>query len=163
MEMLKRYTCCFFGHRKIHETDELKKRLYDEIEKLILQENVYIFLFGSKSQFDDLCYSVVTRLKKKYPDIKRVYVRAEFPYINEDYRSYILDKYEDTYYPEKILSAGRAAYVERNREMTDKSSFCICFYNADIATSQQRSVKSGTEIAVEYAKRKELKIKNINE
>ena len=35
MEDIKLYTCCFFGHRKITETDKLKSNLYSEIEKLI--------------------------------------------------------------------------------------------------------------------------------
>ena len=60
MEDVKLYTCCFFGHRKITETDELKSNLYSEIEKLIINEKVNTFLFGSKSQFDDLCHTIVT-------------------------------------------------------------------------------------------------------
>ena len=87
MEDVKLYTCCFFGHRKITETDELKSNLYSEIEKLIINEKVNTFLFGSKSQFDDLCHTIVTELKEKYPYIKRVYVRAEFPYIDDSYRN----------------------------------------------------------------------------
>ena len=79
MEDVKLYTCCFFGHRKITETDELKSNLYSEIEKLIINEKVNTFLFGSKSQFDDLCHTIVTELKEKYPHIKRVYVRVNCP------------------------------------------------------------------------------------
>lgn len=33
-------TCCFFGHRKINETAEIKSRLVDIIEKLIVDEKV---------------------------------------------------------------------------------------------------------------------------
>ena len=53
-------TCCFFGHRKIKATDELKDRLYRAIESLIVEKEVIKFLFGSKSDFDSLCYRVVT-------------------------------------------------------------------------------------------------------
>ena len=59
----KEKTCCFFGHRKIDETAELKNRLYEIIENLIVNENVDTFLFGSKSEFDDLCHKIVTNLK----------------------------------------------------------------------------------------------------
>ena len=121
MEDIKLYTCCFFGHRKITETDELKSNLYSEIEKLITNEKVHTFLFGSKSHFDDLCHTIVTELKEKYPHIKRVYVRAEFPYIDDSYREYLLESYEDTYYPSKMIDAGKAAYVERYYEMIDNS------------------------------------------
>lgn len=42
-------TCCFFGHRTINETEELKSKLTGILEKLIAEENVDTFLFGSKS------------------------------------------------------------------------------------------------------------------
>ena len=67
----KEKTCCFFGHRKIDETEELKNKLSEIIENLIVNENVDTFLFGSKSQFDDLCHKIVTELKEKYPHIRR--------------------------------------------------------------------------------------------
>ena len=142
------YTCCFFGHRKINETEELKLKLVEIIEKLIIDEKVDTFLFGSKSQFNSLCLELVTEIKEKYPQIKRVYVRAEYPYISEHYKNYLLESYEDTYYPEHIRSSGRAAYVERNYEMIDKSKFCIVYYDEPNAPTTR---KSGTKIALDYA------------
>ena len=79
-------TCCFIGHREINATDELKKKLCLLIEHLITEESIDTFLFGSKSQFDDLCYDIVTEIKKKYSHIKRIFVRAEYPYIDEAYK-----------------------------------------------------------------------------
>lgn len=125
MSDISDYTVCFFGHRFIDESEELRRRLYKTIEDLIQNRQVTVFLFGSKSQFDDLCYKTVSELMGKYSYIKRVYVRAEFPFINEDYRNYLLEGFEDTYYPERMIKSGRAAYVERNREMIDKSRFCF--------------------------------------
>ncbi|MBE6904040.1 MAG: DUF1273 domain-containing protein [Ruminococcaceae bacterium] len=144
-------TCCFVGNRTINETKELKKGLYESIERLINEENVDTFLFGSKSNFNSLCVELVTEIKKKYPHIKRIYVRAEFPYISEDYRNYLLESYEDTYYPEKILGSGKATYVERNYEMIEKSKFCIVYYD-EANTPVTR--KSGTKIALNYAIKK---------
>ncbi len=54
-------TCCFIGHRTINETEELKTKLNDIIEKLIVESNVDTFLFGSKSQFNSLCLELVTK------------------------------------------------------------------------------------------------------
>ena len=85
---MKENTCCFIGHRTINETDELKMRVSEAIEKLIIEKDVDTFLFGSKSSFDSLCLELVTKIKEKYPHIKRVYVRAEYPYINDDYKEY---------------------------------------------------------------------------
>lgn len=76
-----RYTICLifwrkFGHRTINETEELKSELIEIIEKLIVEENVDTFLFGSKSRFNSLCQETVTKIKERYPYIKRIYVRA---------------------------------------------------------------------------------------
>ena len=75
-------------------------------------------------------------------------MRAEYPYIDEDYKNYLLKTYEDTYYPEKLLGAGKAVYVKRNYEMIDKSDFCIFYYNAENSPTTRQS---GTKIALQYA------------
>ncbi|MBE6739429.1 MAG: DUF1273 domain-containing protein [Ruminococcaceae bacterium] len=144
-------TCCFVGHRTIKETEELKLSLYETIEKLIVENSVDTFLFGSKSRFNDLCLETATKLKEKYPQIKRIYVRAEYPNISEDYKNYLLENYEDTYYPEKIKNSGRASYVERNYEMINKSKFCIVYYDEQGGPTTR---KSGTKIALDYAVKK---------
>jgi len=145
---MKEKTCCFFGHRTINEIEELKSKLIEIIEKLIIDEKVDTFLFGSKSQFNSLCLEVVTEIKEKYPHIKRIYIRAEYPYISEHYNNYLLESYEDTYYPEHIIGSGRAAYVERNYEMIDNSHYCIVYYDEPNAPTTR---KSGTKIALDYA------------
>ena len=137
--MCKDKACCFFGHRKINKSPELTEILESVIESLIKEKAVNIFYFGSKSEFDSLCLKVVTDLKEKYPHIKRIYVRAEFPYIDDSYKKYLLESYEDTYYPEKMINAGRAAYVERNYEMIDNSSYCICYYDDNYAPPKRRN------------------------
>ena len=150
--------CCFFGHRTINETEELKTKLIEIIEKLIVENSVDTFLFGSKSRFNSLCLDTVTELKEKYPHIKRIYVRAEYQYIDEHYKNYLLKSYEDTYYPEKIMNSGRASYVERNYEMIDKSHYCIIYYDEQNAPTTR---KSGTKIALDYAIKKRKNIINV--
>ena len=59
--------CSFFGHRKIEITEELKEKVRAIVEDLIVNHNVLIFLFGSRSDFDYLCHLVVTELREKYP------------------------------------------------------------------------------------------------
>ena len=82
--------CCFIGHKNIKETEELKNNICKTSETLILKEKVDTFLFGSKSRFNDLCYEIVTEIKEKYPNIKRIYVRAEYPIVNDTYKAYML-------------------------------------------------------------------------
>lgn len=142
--------CCFLGHREIYETEELREKVSRKIEELIIFQGVDTFLFGSKSQFIRLCYKTVTDLKEKYPHIKRVYVRAEFPVIDEDYRGYLLESYEDTFYPECLAGAGRAIYVKRNMEMVKQSDICLFYCDAEYIPKGR---KSGTKIALDYAEK----------
>ena len=149
-------TACIFGHREINETEELKAEVHKTVEKLITDEGIDTFLFGSHSRFNDFCLDIVTDLKKeKHPHVKRVYVRAMYPYVDESYKAYLLTLYDDTYYPEQIEGAGRAAYVERNYEMIDKSRICIVYYDEDNAPKKR---KSGTKVALDYAEKKKREI-----
>lgn len=148
-------TCCFIGHRTVDVTEELKLRLYKIVEKLIVEENIDTFLFGSKSRFNSLCLDIVTKVKEKHPHIKRIYVRAEYPYISDEYKNCLLENYEETYYPDRIKDSGRAVYVERNFEMIDNSRFCVIYYDKKYAPTTR---KSGTKMALDYAVKKEKEI-----
>lgn len=162
--------CCFLGHRKIDKTLELIHILTQITEDLILKEKVNIFLFGCNSEFDDLCYDTVTKLMDKYPYIKRVYVRAKFPYISDEYKYHLSERFEDTYYPEKVFNSGKASYVMRNQDMIDQSDFCVFYYDENYLPPKRKNSqhdatmyqpKSGTEIALKYAVKNKKRIINI--
>ena len=177
-------TCSFIGHRKIVETKELKAKVKSIIEYLIEKKNVKTFLFGSKSQFNDLCLGVVSELKIKYPDIKRVVYtcNSESVVFAEDKEKWqkvydclninvpILAVEEEVEHKAKYL-AGRAAYVERNRAMIDASGFCVFYYDQNYIPALPcgtkpnivRQAKSGTAQAYKYAKRKNKQCYNIAE
>lgn len=170
LDMDKEKTCCFFGHRKIDETQELKNNLCEIIENLIVNEKVETFLFGSKSQFDELCHKIVTELKEKYPHIKRIYVRSAYQYIPDWYEKSLLENNEDTYFPEHMEKAGKASYVERNQEMINKSDFCIVYYDENYLPPRRKNSrrdlcdyqpKSGTAVAYDYAVKKNKEIINL--
>ena len=137
-------TCCFVGHRTIENKPFIYEQVKQCVTDLINRENITTFLFGSKSQFDELCLEVVTELKNIFPNIKRVYVRAVYDYVTVDYEKYLLTLYDDTFYAEKARNANRLAYVKRNEEMIDKSSICIFHY-------KYNAPHSGTAIAFKYA------------
>jgi len=82
-------------------------------------------------------------------------VRAEYPYIDESYKAYLLESYEDSYFPKSVLGAGKASYVKRNYEMIDNSRFCIVYYKENYTPKGR---KSGTKIAFTYAEKKKKNI-----
>lgn len=171
-ENSKKRICCFIGHRKIEKTKWLKNKIRVTIENMIVNENVSVFLLGSKSGFNDLCRDILCCLKESYPHITRVYVRAEFSEISDEYRQYLLRWYDDTYYPEKLSEAGKGIYIERNKEMIEKSDYCIIYYNEKYTPPKRKNSlfplneyqpNSGTKIAYEYAKKKCSKVINVFE
>ncbi len=160
---------CFIGHRKIIKTDKLLYLLKETILQLI-NVGVTTFIFGSKSEFNDLSWEVVTMLKNEYPSIKRVYVRNNNQYINDFYEKYLLTRYEETYYPPKLENAGKYSYVKRNYDLIDNSEYCIFYYNKNYTVSHNKqqndfiltpTSKSGTKIAYNYAISKRKNIINL--
>ena len=149
---------CFIGHRTIEKKEELILSLKETVVAL-LNKGVTTFLFGSMSEFDSLSLEIVTELKKKYPYIKRVYVRSAYQHIDKSYEEYILKFYEQTYFPPKLEHAGKASYVERNYEMICNSTYCVFYYNEKHAQELKRN--SGTKIAYNYAIKKKKEIINL--
>jgi len=154
--------CSFIGHRKINIEKGIVKKLYTVIEGLIVKNNVKVFLFGSNSDFNSLAYDVVTKLKIKYPNIKRIYVRAEYQATNKEYREYLNQKYEFSYYPKKIIGVGKLVYVKRNELIIKNSDICIFYFNGiNSKKSGCKTLNSGTCLAYLYAKKQNKNIINI--
>ena len=78
--------------------------------------------------------------------------------------------YEDTYYPESIIDAGKSVYVERNYKMIDNCNFCVVYFDKDYEHARRKNSKkdlldyqpkSGTKVAYEYTVKKKKKIINV--
>lgn len=161
----------FIGHHKIQNNELLTVQIKRTVLNLIDEKQVDTFLFGSRSDFNSLCLEVVTELQKERPQIRRVYVRAEYPYISKDYEDYLLGSYDATYIPENVVDAGKAAYVERNYHMIDKADLCIFYYDENYKPPLKPATrgritrdqpKSGTKVAYEYAIRQQKEIINLS-
>lgn len=157
----------FIGHRTISYSLALEEALKEYISSIILK-GAKTFLFGSKSGFDTLTLKVVSELKKEYPYIKRVYVRAEYPNLSGIYEKIIMKNYDCTIYPDCVKEAGRACYIERNKYMIDHSDLVIFYYKEDYQLPKKQIGKkyyartSGTYLMVKYAKSKNKKYIVIN-
>ena len=98
----KAMTCCFIGHREINKDFETETKLKGLIFGLI-EQGVTQFLFGDHSDFNDLCYEIVTKLKKDNPNttpilkavVEDSYKRLIGPAIEREIRSDLTDKAED--------------------------------------------------------------------
>lgn len=175
---------CFIGHRTVNDAEQVKLKLIDAISSLIA-DGADTFLFGSRSDFDFLCWETVTALTEKYPYIKRVCFNAphEAAFTSKEEReqceqffSQITKRevryadYEESVNSQKALKANKNAYIMRNQEMIDASDVCVFYYNKDYKPPIRKSTnkylpdrqpKSGTAIAFIYAIHKKKRIINI--
>lgn len=175
-------TCSFFGHRKAVLQESELFTLKKVIEELI-NDGYSRFLYGSRSDFDSLCHDIVNDFKQIYTHIKEIaYVCLSESVILESEKKEWERRYSRLNKQEVKLkcfdemvshktkyTAGRASYVERNKEMIDQSDCCIFYYDPDYQLparshkifGMEERPNSGTRIAYEYATRKKKKILNI--
>ena len=149
-------SCSFFGHRDTLQTEELKQKVKETVEHLIVEEGVDTFLFGSRSNFDELCHIVVTGLKEKYPYIRRIAYLCKHESgclvgAGASLRQNIKDltgrdvyvgEYEEIKKSDRINSAGRASYVERNQWMVSNSDYAIFYLNENYCAKNSGTVKT---------------------
>lgn len=176
-------SCSFFGHRKINVTEELKSKTKDIIIDLITNYNVHVFLFGSRSEFDSLCHSIIDEFKHDYPYIKRICYtcinetcnleceREKLEKVYSHVKQNILFVEEEFHFKSKY-SSGKASYIERNQAMIDNSDFCIFYYDKDYNPEKRKYSKnnmslyqpnSGTKLAYRYALSKSKVVLNVKD
>ena len=150
---------------------ELKGKIKIMVEDLIVKEGVDTFIFGSKSQFDDLCHTVVTELQKEHKNLRRIAYLCRHETgclvgagmnLSQKIKRFIgkeiaVKEYEEIKKCDRVNNAGRASYVERNQWMIDDSDVIIIRFDEDRKTDKQ----SGTAIAYAYAERKNKKVLKI--
>ena len=150
-------TVACIGHRNIARSAALEKRTESVMRELISLRGAGVFLLGSRSDFNDLCGRALDRMKAEFPDVRKVYVRAEYAEIPESYRGHLLCFYDDTVFPECVRGAGRNAYIARNRFMVDNSGILLTYYDESLP----HGATSGTATAVRYAVRRGKNVINI--
>ena len=146
-------SCSCFGHGKIEITEELKEKLKKIFEMLITQENVNYFYFGGFSEFDDLCWQIVTELKLKYPSIYRIFCLSDpcHQRLSKRQRWIKDENYEEITYLDLNFDYWYTKIYYRNCEIIDRSDFVVFYVN--------HTERSGAYKALQYAtKKKKLTI-----
>lgn len=147
-------TCSCFGHSEVDITEELKAKTSIEIDKAI-EDGVRIFLFGGRSDFDDLCYDLVTEKLKANPqlNIKRVFCFALDKQLRKPPSWFKRKEYEGLECPTKNLNYWYTAIYFRNIEIIDRSDLILFWV-------EQRE-NSGAYKTYQYAVKKHKRIVNL--
>ena len=149
--------CCIFGHREITVTQNLINKLKEVFENLIINKKVNCFLFGGFGEFDDLCYKVVTQLKQKYLNIKRIYVCEDYKFIDRPQKRpkwLISEDYEKFEYFEMRYTGFYQRIYFRNLEIIKNSNYCVFYVDVN-------KNSSGANKALKYAKKLKKEIINL--
>lgn len=159
MIIIKKFTVCFSGHRKIplNERTFLVQRLEEVIYQLI-QKGYISFATGGAIGFDTLAAQTVLKCKQTHPDIKLILVlpcltQAKY-WSDADKAIYddILHRADQVQYASDEYN--KSCMYERNRQLVDMSSVCICYLKAKTG---------GTAYTVKYARESGIKTLNIAE
>ena len=152
---------CFVGHRQMQANirDRLKKAVINQIENGCRK-----FTMGTHGEFDRMALGVCKELRSVYTDIEIEVVitslnsikkqlvyndnfgkEYEIPFADVD--TVIFD-IENIYFKQQIIFS--------NKKMIDDCNSLICYVD-------NKKKRSGAKIALNYAKRKSLKIINLFE
>ncbi len=132
--------CAFFGHRTV-ETD-LSDALYDAIRKAITEYGVRTFWCGNKGEFDRMAAKTAFQLKREFPDIEIIYVRAYLPKSGEK----LPECYDDSIYPEGLESVPKRFTISRrNMWMARNCDMAIVYIEHDWGGAYQAYCAIGKE------------------
>ncbi|MBE5732609.1 MAG: hypothetical protein E7353_06170 [Clostridiales bacterium] len=162
----KHKSCAIIGHRKIEITEDLKSRIFDTVCGLVENKGVKRFLFGSKSDFNTLCYEIILCAKSRYSFIESVvYTCKNEAFIDNASKEEIEIAYKTVGVKDRILSfdkevefrdkyvSGKSAYIQRNYAMIDDSDYCLFYYNSNYhpQNSTGKTTNSGTALSYQHA------------
>ncbi len=174
--------CSIIGHRKIEESNKVTLLTKRKIFMFITNYNVNTFLFGSRSDFNSICYEIITNIKKTYPNIKRICYSCKNEYVIcsekektqlESMLRKVIHKetslmiFEEEFEFKSKYTAGKTSYIARNKAMIDDSDYCLFYFDENYKPPTYRyanatkQTNSGTKIAYNYARQKNKKIVNI--
>lgn len=162
---------CFIGHRKVENAAAVRQKLQQILPELI-RNGAERFLLGDHSEFNSICYDVISELKKVYPQIMRIHFRTDYQYADEYTLRFLLQGYEETVFPPQLANVGKAVYIKRNRAMIDQSDICIFYYNEKYLPPRRKQSaacvieyqpNSGTAAAYTYAAKQQKQCINLCE
>ena len=152
--MEKHKSCSFFGTRSVAISDEIKMKIKNKILEL-LRNNFRVFYFGGFSEFDDVCYKIVSEYKKEFPDIYRIFCSSDIRWLRPSKQPKWLsnEEFEEITYLDLDYDYWYTRIYYRNCEIINRSDFVLFF--------ALENNESGAYKALKYAKSKKKEYINL--
>ena len=154
----RQQTCCFTGHRNVpkKEIDQILNRLERFVYALV-EKGVTSFCVGGAIGFDTIAAQHLFYLREiKGLEIKVSLICPFEGFINrwnqtqQNEFTTLLPHFDEVIYKEETGS--RDAYLARNRELVDRSAYCIAYCTRNYG---------GTAYTVRYAAKSGVMVLNI--
>jgi len=150
---------CFTGHRDLScDIEDLKKRVYNALERAIVNAGITEFYNGGAVGWDMLTAQEVLKLREKYSHIKLHMIlpcspeSQSYNWTPEQKKAYfsILEQADSIEQISERYFDG--CMKQRNTRLVELSDCCFCYWN--------RTFRSGTAQTVRMAQRKHIMIVN---
>ena len=121
----------FIGHAIVAERTKVEARLKEAIKASIIDQDSVSCYVGQHGDFDEICASVCSLLKKEFPSIKIIYV---MPYLSLHEQAKVremqrLKLCDSSIYPPIEKAPPRFAISKRNDWMVKSASLVIAYVN----------------------------------
>ena len=154
----RQQTCCFTGHRNVPKKDV--DQILKQVEMLVcalVKKGVETFCVGGAIGFDTIAAQHLLYLRDiKGLNIKVILICPFDGFTNrwnqtqKDEFATLLPHFDEVIYKEKTGS--REAYLSRNRELVNRSAYCIAYCTHNYG---------GTAYTVRYAMKSGVMVLNI--
>lgn len=116
-------TCAFFGNDYQWSRSDIRKKVKEQILKLIDEEDVDTFIVGVKGAYENDAYDAVLDVRKERPNIQIVLVVSSIREANEGTRPC-----NDVVLPDKAaIGYKRWCIVHRNNWIIENTDFIIAY------------------------------------
>lgn len=155
---LREQTCCFTGHRNVpkKDVDQILNRV-ETIVRALVKKGVTTFCVGGAIGYDTIIAQHLIYLREvKNLKIKVILICPFDGFTNHWNQSQqkeftaLLPHFDEVIYKEKTGS--RDAYLSRNRELVDRSAYCIAYCTRNYG---------GTAYTVRYAMKSGVIVLNV--
>ena len=154
----RQQTCCFTGHRNVpkKDVDQILERV-EMFVRALVEKGVTTFCVGGAIGFDTIAAQLLLYLREiEGLDIRVILICPFDGFANrwnqtqKDEFASLLPQFDEVIYKENTGS--REAYLSRNRELVDRSAYCIAYCTHNYG---------GTAYTVRYATKSGVMVLNI--
>lgn len=146
------------GAQDFERTPASAIELWDVLTNLVANEGADLFFFTNEGLFDFSCWQIVSQLKMRYPNIRRIYAQTGYEDNNGNLQE--IDKYYDRiFYLGSICENSLLAPYVRNRVMVGMCDVVVT--NVDLKKLPTPRIESSTEAAIKFAKRYKKRVINL--